>query len=68
MAPAARPSPLARALVYTLFAGIVIVTLWVPLYNRIEPSLVGIPFFYWFQVFWILVTAAATLLAYRLRL
>jgi len=23
--------------------------LWVPLYNRIEPTLFGIPFFYWYQ-------------------
>lgn len=25
---------------------------WVPLYNRIEPSLFGIPFFYWYQMLW----------------
>ena len=22
---------------------------WVPLYNSVEPSLLGIPFFYWYQ-------------------
>ena len=26
--------------------------LWVPLYNRIEPTLFGIPFFYWYQMLW----------------
>jgi len=30
----------------------------VPFYNRIEPSLFGIPFFYWWQVFGIFLTAA----------
>jgi hypothetical protein len=63
-----RPSPLTRALIGVLFAIVVLVTLWVPLYNRIEPSWHGIPFFYWFQVAWIVVTAVVTVLAYRLRL
>lgn len=31
------------------FAG----TLWVPLYARLEPTLFGIPFFYWYQIAWI---------------
>jgi hypothetical protein len=44
------------------------IVLYVPLYNRIEPTLFGFPCFYWFQLAWILVTAVATVLAYRLRL
>jgi hypothetical protein len=44
-----------------IFAG----ALWVPLYNSVEPRLAGIPFFYWFQFVWVIVTAAATALAYR---
>ena len=28
-------------------------TLWVPLYSRLEPTLFGIPFFYWYQIAWI---------------
>ena len=32
--------------------------LWVPSYNRIEPELGGIPFFYWYQLGWILLGAA----------
>jgi Protein of unknown function (DUF3311) len=63
-----RPSPLTRALVYAWFAVVVGVSLWVPFYNRAEPALGGIPFFYWFQVTWILVAAVATAVAYRLRL
>jgi hypothetical protein len=30
---------------------------WVPFYNRIEPQLFGIPFFYWYQIFGIFLTA-----------
>lgn len=62
------PRPLARACVYGLFLMIAVVTLWVPLYNRVEPTAFGIPFFYWFQVTWVVVTAIATVLAYRLKL
>ena len=32
--------------------------IWVPFYNRIEPQLFGIPFFYWWQIFGILLTSA----------
>ncbi len=32
---------------------------WVPFYNRIEPALFGIPFFYWWQIFGIFLTAAS---------
>jgi hypothetical protein len=42
--------------------------MWVPLYNSVEPRLAGIPFFYWFQCVWIVVTAFATALAYKARL
>ena len=32
--------------------------LWVPFYNSIEPVLWGIPFFYWYQFLWVLLTSA----------
>ena len=41
-----------------------LVLLWVPSYNRIEPSLAGIPFFYWYQMAWVIVTAGLTLIVY----
>lgn len=31
--------------------------LWVPSYNRVEPELSGIPFFYWYQLAWIVIGA-----------
>ena len=41
-----------------------LVLLWVPTYNRIEPSLAGIPFFYWYQMLWVVVTAGLTFIVY----
>jgi Protein of unknown function (DUF3311) len=32
--------------------------LWVPFYNSIEPTLWGIPFFYWYQFVWVFLTSA----------
>jgi hypothetical protein len=40
--------------------------LWVPFYNRLEPELGGIPFFYWYQLGWILLSAAIVLLVHFL--
>ncbi len=39
-------------------------TLWVPFYNQIEPTLGGVPFFYWYQFLWIPIGAAITALLY----
>jgi Protein of unknown function (DUF3311) len=41
-----------------------IAALWVPSYNRIDPALGGIPFFYWYQLAWILIGAAIVLIVY----
>lgn len=41
------------ALLILPFAG----TLIPPLYNRAAPALFGMPFFYWYQLAWIPVTA-----------
>lgn len=41
-----------------------IALLGVPFYNRIEPSLLGVPFFYWFQASWILLGALCILPVY----
>ncbi len=37
---------------------------WVPSYNRIEPEWGGIPFYYWYQLLWIPLSAALTLIVY----
>jgi hypothetical protein len=39
--------------------------LWVPFYNHHDPVLWGFPFFYWYQLAWVPITAFLTWLAYR---
>ncbi|GBQ20899.1 hypothetical protein AA12717_0706 [Gluconacetobacter sacchari DSM 12717] len=31
--------------------------LWLPLYDRTEPALLGFPFFYWYQLAWVPLTS-----------
>jgi hypothetical protein len=38
--------------------------LWVPFYNRVEPEIAGIPFFYWYQMLWIVLGALILLPAW----
>jgi hypothetical protein len=45
---------------YLLFLIQFIAVLWPPLYNRVEPSLSGIPFFYWYQLLWVILGAVLT--------
>ena len=40
--------------------------LWVPSYTRESPELLGFPFFYWYQLAWVLVGAACLAGAYVL--
>ncbi len=41
-----------------------IVLLWPPFYNFRTPDFIGIPFFYWFQLLWIIITAIITAIVY----
>jgi Protein of unknown function (DUF3311) len=43
-----------------------ILALWVPLYNSIPPVLFGVPFFFWFQLVLVPISALAILAADRL--
>jgi hypothetical protein len=49
---------------YLLFVIQFAVALWPPLYNKAEPSLLGMPFFYWFQLAWVIVSAVFTAVVY----
>ncbi|MGP3999878.1 DUF3311 domain-containing protein [Streptomyces sp. 8N706] len=40
--------------------------LWVGSYARVEPAVIGIPFFYWYQMAWVLLSTALTSVAYIL--
>ena len=39
-------------------------TLVPPLYARAQPELLGFPFFYWYQLLWVLLASAITWLVY----
>jgi hypothetical protein len=41
-----------------------IAVLWVPFYNAVEPTLGGIPFFYWYQLLWVLISAVLVYVVY----
>ncbi len=40
-------------------------TLFPPLYARGGPSLFGFPFFYWYQILWIIISAAIVWVVFR---
>ncbi|MFF2199579.1 DUF3311 domain-containing protein [Streptomyces sp. NPDC058145] len=40
--------------------------LWVGSYSKTDPTFIGIPFFYWYQMLWVVISTALTMLAYQL--
>jgi len=56
-----RPVLWARLLLILPFVSM----LWVSSYDRVEPMVAGIPFFYWYQLLWILIAAALIGIVYR---
>ncbi len=44
----------------------IVALLWVPSYTRVTPRLFGFPFFYWYQLAWVLAGAACLAVAYVL--
>jgi len=49
---------------YLLFLVQFIAVLWPPFYNTAEPYWKGIPFFYWYQLLWVLIGAVLTAVIY----
>ncbi len=41
-----------------------IAVLWPPFYNTAEPTLIGMPFFYWYQLLWVILGAILTAIVY----
>ena len=37
--------------------------LWIPSYNKTNPKLLGFPFFYWYQLLWVVITAVLVAIA-----
>ncbi|MFI9628265.1 DUF3311 domain-containing protein [Streptomyces sp. NPDC052042] len=66
--PAGRPpaiTPL-RVVVALCLVAPFVAMLWVGSYAKVDPAFIGIPFFYWYQMLWVLVSTALTAIAYRL--
>jgi hypothetical protein len=42
-----------------------IAILWVSSYNRLTPELFGFPFFYWYQLLWVVLSAALAGIVYK---
>ncbi|MFC7818092.1 MULTISPECIES: DUF3311 domain-containing protein [unclassified Streptomyces] len=40
--------------------------LWVGSYAKSDPAFIGIPFFYWYQMAWVIISTALTMVAYKL--
>jgi membrane protein implicated in regulation of membrane protease activity len=40
--------------------------LWVGSYAKVDPTFIGIPFFYWYQLLWVFISTALTMTAYKL--
>ncbi|MGH3486679.1 MAG: DUF3311 domain-containing protein [Actinopolymorphaceae bacterium] len=55
-----------RVLVGVLLLLPFVATLWVSSYAHVEPRLGGFPFFYWYQLLWIFLSALCTGGAYLL--
>ena len=49
---------------YWLFVLPFVFTLLPFIYNTSSPTFIGMPFFYWYQTLWIVLTAVITLLVY----
>lgn len=45
-----------------------VAVLWVPFYNSADPALFGVPFFYWYQLLWIPLTALVVSAVYWLEM
>jgi Protein of unknown function (DUF3311) len=49
---------------YLLFIVQVVAVIWPPFYNKVEPTLIGMPFFYWYQLACVIVGAVLTAIVY----
>ena len=49
---------------YLLFVGECVAVLWPPFYNKVNPEWHGIPFFYWYQLLWVVISAGLTAIVY----
>jgi hypothetical protein len=49
---------------YMLFLIQFVAVLWPPFYNKAAPYWMGVPFFYWYQLLWVVISAVFTAVVY----
>jgi hypothetical protein len=49
---------------YLLFLAQFAAVCWPPFYNKVEPQVAGLPFFYWYQLSWIVIGGVLTAIVY----
>jgi hypothetical protein len=49
---------------YLLFLVQFVAVLWPPFYNKVAPTFIGVPFFYWYQLLWVIIGALLTAIVY----
>jgi hypothetical protein len=64
--PPASPSRGLWIAITLILAPAIIVPLWVPLYDKVDPRLNGWPFFFWFQMALIIFATTCTVIAFLL--
>ncbi|HUZ76893.1 MAG TPA: DUF3311 domain-containing protein [Chloroflexota bacterium] len=52
--------------IYVLLLFPFIAMLWVPTYSAVAPTLGGIPFFFWYQFLWVIISGLITAFVYRM--
>lgn len=49
---------------YLLLAIPFVAVLWVPFYSSTSPDVAGIPYFYWYQFLWVVISGILTAIVY----
>ena len=65
--PAGPPAPLlspSRIIAALCILAPIAAILWIPSFNKTKPELLGFPFFYWYQLLWVVLTAILMCVAY----
>ncbi|MEW2612845.1 DUF3311 domain-containing protein [Streptomyces sp. NPDC047880] len=68
-APEARRGPVVtplRVVIAVCLIAPFVAMLWVGSYAKTDPAFIGIPFFYWYQMAWVLISTGLTMIAYKL--
>ncbi|MBD0843431.1 DUF3311 domain-containing protein [Streptomyces sp. TRM68416] len=68
-APEARREPVVtpvRVVIALCLVAPFVAMLWVGSYAKTDPVFIGMPFFYWYQMAWVPISTALTMIAYKL--